>query len=597
MNATTRLAKEARALMWPWVALTLFGAMLAAVPRAGRSFGFYPESLLLWRWAALWLGLPLLATLSIGHEFQHGTTPLLFAQPVDRIRIWREKWFVLVPAITVAAYLNFTRLDRQAGMLAIVWVVTATCTATFWTLVGRSVLNGLVLNLIQGFVLFEIWQSAEHVLQQSALFPAIVLVTGYSLLMLGLGRRKFIRFEVAGGSATADLVVPGFGAASRTRGLLRSRPEQPLLNLVRKEARLLWLVWYLIVATILGVLCLAALQFVPGYSPQSVQTLVSSFLLAVPTLTAILTGSMAMGEERSSGTSSWHHTLPVSGVTQWLVKVGAVLALSFLALILPVMIATFTVGVEVGVPFGFNVGDNGVLALFIFSSLIGFAGFWCACAVKGTIRAALLTVPAMAFVLLALRPGPFVTSGLIGTGMMDAFVVTSPPRFWPDASGFSWLIDGFWILSVLVAVFQSYRLFRREVTDSLYPFLRFLLILAIVAFLWGSAAWLPIMLRTRTDVLMYNAFSQVNSAILTLHLDVDPPEAGRARQFTAEDLAKGSPFSDKSRKLLRAGTVSVSRNVGRRRRFAYTTTIRFTNGLTCQTDGPDLVGCEKHPAK
>jgi len=79
MNAkTTRILKEARPLLWPWCAVAIAGVLPLFQPLHSiadiSSIGFF-------------LGIPLLATLSLGNEFQHRTLSILLTQPVDRMEI------------------------------------------------------------------------------------------------------------------------------------------------------------------------------------------------------------------------------------------------------------------------------------------------------------------------------------------------------------------------------------------------------------------------------------------------------------------------------------------------------------------------------
>ena len=83
---TRRLLMDARALLWPWCAVAA-AALLASV-----SYRLFPG--LSVRNVALlgfWFGVPLLATLVLGREFQYGTLAVLLSQPLDRRRIWFEK--------------------------------------------------------------------------------------------------------------------------------------------------------------------------------------------------------------------------------------------------------------------------------------------------------------------------------------------------------------------------------------------------------------------------------------------------------------------------------------------------------------------------
>src|SRR5207249_7485832 len=86
-----------------------------------------------------WLGVPLLAALCFGEEFQHRTLPLLLSQPVERGQIWTEKWLVSTASILSAAvvYLLAWRgtVAGNFGLMAGWWVILSLCTGPFWTLI------------------------------------------------------------------------------------------------------------------------------------------------------------------------------------------------------------------------------------------------------------------------------------------------------------------------------------------------------------------------------------------------------------------------------------------------------------------------------
>src|ERR1019366_294267 len=94
MNAkATRILKEARPLFWPWCAVVIAGVLPLVHPLHSM------------RWISLigfYLGIPLLATLPLGNEFQHRTLSLLLSQPVRRMEIWGEKLSVTVVAVLSA---------------------------------------------------------------------------------------------------------------------------------------------------------------------------------------------------------------------------------------------------------------------------------------------------------------------------------------------------------------------------------------------------------------------------------------------------------------------------------------------------------------
>src|SRR5260370_37240928 len=104
---TTRNLKEARALFWPWCAVIIAGAL----PLLERSKFALTDDVSLWRihhfiepisFLGFALGIPLLATLSLGNEFQHRTLQLLLSQPISRMELWAAKMSVTIVAVVSA---------------------------------------------------------------------------------------------------------------------------------------------------------------------------------------------------------------------------------------------------------------------------------------------------------------------------------------------------------------------------------------------------------------------------------------------------------------------------------------------------------------
>src|SRR5262245_57176728 len=143
-----RLKKEARAIFWPWCAIVL-ARLLLYLPIHPESTGvFLTQGLLDALVGAFWLGIPLLAALPFGIEFQHQTMGLLFSQPMDRREIWHEKWLVMVSAIVSAGALYWVGPGAFAGLtgfsvIAGMWVVITICSAAFWSLTAGSVIGAM----------------------------------------------------------------------------------------------------------------------------------------------------------------------------------------------------------------------------------------------------------------------------------------------------------------------------------------------------------------------------------------------------------------------------------------------------------------------
>src|SRR2546426_7810057 len=141
-SRSTILLKEARALLWPWCAVMLAGTLSLLLP----FMSWFAGSLLLLVYRlGFAIGIPLLAALSLGNEFQHRTVSLLLSQPVDRMRIWNAKWSVLILAVLSSALVYAVgqwtigqRPTAWAWVFASLWLIVTVCSGTFWTLVAKS---------------------------------------------------------------------------------------------------------------------------------------------------------------------------------------------------------------------------------------------------------------------------------------------------------------------------------------------------------------------------------------------------------------------------------------------------------------------------
>lgn len=161
-------------------------------------------------------------------------------------------------------------------------------------------------------------------------------------------------------------------------------------------------------------------------------------------------------------------TQPLSVRRQWLIKL--VMAL-FAGLVCAVVVVMAADQFLPGWPFRIASTRTEMLLLLITSLLLTFAAFWCSCAVNGTVRAALWVLPVVAVLGLASRFGNSLgeqaTAGTLHVATGPAAVV--------------WLV----VPTLLLAVIQSLRLFRREPQDSVRSLTSSLIPLAIVAFLSG----------------------------------------------------------------------------------------------------------------
>jgi hypothetical protein len=519
------------------------------------------------------VGLPLLATLPLGNEFQHRTLSLLLTQPVDRMEIWREKLSVTVVAVLSAALVLFLvwrvagQLDPLESVVVGAWVIAIIASAPFWTLFARSTLGGLLLTagVLQTFIVVAWWMLPGQIREflsptniTVASIAAFVLLC-YAGVMLWLGRRKLARFQVTGGMAGDDLLMAGPGVMPEAlAGLFRCRPTGPFLNLIRKELRLLRPLWLITLLNVPAWICV--ILFRSTKNPPFTMA-----MLAVSSLYAIPAGSLSLGEERTSGTHSWHMTLPVSARRQWLIKLFLALFAGFVcAALLPVLVL-IAGGFLFGSPFMF-VDPHFVVVWLLTVLLLSFASFWCACAVNGTVRAVLWVLPMMGALLLAGRLG-----GWVAPKLMDLVV----SRFDPFADfGFTNAVSNIQLDSIvldpalvaalllvptlLFAVIQSYRLFRAQPQDSALSVIRNLRPLAMMAFLYmfSLAALDAFVDHARQQ--MWTLFRETHEAIEKIQPGTAKLDATHPLQLTAEDLAKASPLSEPTRSWLRNSRISVA---------------------------------------
>jgi len=573
MNAkTTRIFKEARPLFWPWCAVILAGVIPLVRPLHSIEwislFGFF-------------LGIPLLATLSLGNEFQHRTLSLLLSQPVGRMEIWGEKMGVTVVAV-LSALLVFSLALRATSFqparmelaLAGGWIVATIASATFWTLIARSTVGGVALTIaVQFFIIIALnlayWLHGTGYVSMAdthVVSTGTFVFLGYAGVMLWLGRRSLARFQGTGGMD--DLLMAGPDVLPGALvSWLRCRPTGAVLNLFRKEFRLLRPVWLITLVAALGWACLSLFGSLHerGFS-RNFETTVLILGVVSTLMIAILAGSLSLGEERTSGTHVWHLTLPVPARRQWLIKLLMALFAGFVgAGLVPLLIVGRLLGSS-----GMFVDVHAGIDLLVGAVLLSFAAFWCACAVKGTVRAVLWVLPVMIALYFAGELGKWAGPALTAlffsrfdpfanlkfanavSSMFEVFPISSS-AFWEFLYSRGYLVPMVWAVLVptlFLAVIQSYRLFRSQLQNSTLSVIRSLLPLAMVAFLcsFSLLAFFSFVNRARHP--KFDALFETIGAIQKIQAGGAKLDARHPLQLTVEDLAKASRLSKSTRRFL-----------------------------------------------
>jgi len=435
------------------------------------------------------------------------------------------------------------------------------------------------------------------------LLIATLAALGYALAMLRLSQWKLARFQVTG-------AVPDTNVFTGPH-ILGSKPSGAVVNLVRKELHLLWLVWMLMIVTILGVLGLAVLQPLPGIPHEKLAAAAFAYIVTIGGIATVLAGSLSMGEERTWGTQSGNMTLPVSVRLQWLIKLAVVIFGSFVGLASAISLAKIAFGqVFIDVLLPYDLVRYGMLKLFMASSILSFATFWCGCVVKGTVRATLLVFPALgavswaywggiAFVQLWLRPETI--SGGVAS-MLHPFPFAPSTRTML-AQIQIWGLQWFVIPLVAVGAIQSYRLFRREIQDSVSFVIRQMLPPVIAAFLCGLFMSFPHVVEASVDGQTYTVLLEVSRAIEKMQIDPAKLDAAHPLELTLDDLSRTSPLSDRLRRWVDGTVITVTPRVITRpswrngrpylATFNYFTSVRLKNDWNCWvvTSNSFSMGC------
>jgi hypothetical protein len=287
-------------------------------------------------------------------------------------------------------------------------------------------------------------------------------------------------------------------------------------------------------------------------------------LAGFSTLIAVLAGSLALGEERTSGTHSWHMTLPVSALRQWLIKLFMALFAGILcAALLPVLVL-IAGGFRFGSPFMF-VDVHTAMVWLLTASLLTFASFWCACAVNGTVRAALWLLPTMGALLLAIDFSEWVARELMAL-FFSRFDPFADFRFTNAVSNINFFVTratpmpflAFLLVpALLFAVIQSYRLFRTQLQESTLSVIRNVLPLALLAFLSGFLLLASYHFVDHAKLQMWTMFRETHEAIEKIQPGTANLDAMHPLELTVEDLAKASPLSERTRRWLRNSRITV----------------------------------------
>ena len=578
-----RIEKEARALFWPWCAVVGVGMLPVLLPHEPTAARLNEMS--------FFLGIPLLATLSLGEEFYHRTISLWLTQPVSRIELWLEKTLVMCVAVLSAAAVSgavmFLYSLPTGGLTynktaAVAYILIAMASATYWTLAARSTTGGFVLIacVFWSFYMFVEEAKGGRISAQATSPATLAAVAAFTVcfagLMFWLGARKLVRFQSEGGSSGEDLlmydasVMPGPMAE-----WFRCRPTGATLNLIRKEFRLLRAVWWIEFLALVYLAALAMLRLLPT-PPTALPRNLREWVVLGPIFAVFvgltgLAGILSLGEEKSTETQAWHMTLPVSLSRQWFIKLAVAVFTGLACGVLLPVLTMIAAGTIYGSPLMF-VFTPALPTQLLMYPMLTCTCFWCACATNGTVRAAAWAAPATFSVFYTATEG--VTLGwnmAEHTGTLKDFVVSS---FHLSPFALDSLVNSvrgtvIWLfVPVMLAAFaQSYRLYRVRAQDTLLWMVRWLGPLLLVTFVWSFGTAASVLGTT------WEPFDEARHA-----LDKLQPAAAKL-EITGDDLSKGAAFSERTKRWLAGAKITIT--PGRSAMTGYLATIHLASGLEC----------------
>jgi hypothetical protein len=377
------VAKEVHALLPLWlggVAALVWLTVAAGVTSLG------PRILEVWGILVYGGTSVALGALSIGHEYNHRTLPLMLCQPASRARLLAVKLLVLaIMLLALAGVARGTVLlaSKDTAMAVMLAVLCGLCLAPWLTMLCRSPLAGAVFT---GPITGWIW-----VLVTLNVTPSLQLVVfqramlGLSAITAALGWWTFMRLEV----------IEGRGAAIQWPSAARLSPGRvggPIWRLVKKELGLQQLSLAVVAfyfASWLVLLATGQLERTGRISGGADLFFAATFLYSG--VMALLIGAMASAEERQLGTLEWQVLLPMASSKQWAVKVGTTFGLALLlAGVLPALMHSFMAGRRVSMLIGLEYSASILLlaTASLYVSSLSSSGF----------KALLLAIPVSLFV-------------------------------------------------------------------------------------------------------------------------------------------------------------------------------------------------------
>jgi hypothetical protein len=322
--------KEARALMFPWLACMAAIAIPALVQSSRLTGGIAAP--------VYFLGAAALGALSIGQEYTGGTVGLLLSLPVRRRRILLTKLGVLgamLTALSLAAWalIFHTGTAHESERLAatVLPLLCGLFVAPWLTMACRNPIGGTVFTVgIPGAlaVAGELLGRARFGGGSEMEAFRMTFLSRGTLALCALGAVAgwwtFMRLEaIEGGGQPLSFPLALRKAVGARTTASSSRRHSSLWLLAKKELHLQQMTFAITGLYVVGWLAAVALRTRVANLDDAVTLLTLSFA----GLIALLSGASASAGERQLGTLEWQMLLPMAAWKQWTVKVTLVLGL------------------------------------------------------------------------------------------------------------------------------------------------------------------------------------------------------------------------------------------------------------------------------
>jgi hypothetical protein len=311
----------------------------------------------------------MMAACSFGNEFQSRTMSLLLTQPAARNRIWRDKMTVLAAALGIACAaillctplilgLRVVRSVEYLGLASMLIgiAVIALCSGPFLTLSIKNIIGAMGAIAALPFALFMLIMSLDYLVSWLCSHPEqpffgdsfeadpyrfiAPLLAIYCSVLYWLGYKMFAGFQLIDTQAQ-EIALPAkleAGLAPISK-LLMPGYTGPMASLIRKEIQL-----HRTSFIIAGAACvlLAGVAVMHEIHPSEITTgVMFACVVMCVFLVPLVTGAVAIAEERSWGMTGWQLTQPPSVFKQWTIKMLVAFVISVvLGIALPAVMLT-----------------------------------------------------------------------------------------------------------------------------------------------------------------------------------------------------------------------------------------------------------------